>query len=117
MRIALFTDQYAPQVSGVTLTLSRLVERACELGHGVHRRVVRGAVGAPERAPPGYLVPHQLPRLPQRIRHDPAARGGLALSWMAARQAFGNVVMEAFASGLPVIAVNGMYSSRSELYS
>ena len=35
MRIALFTDQYAPQVSGLTLTLSRLVNRASELGHEV----------------------------------------------------------------------------------
>jgi glycosyltransferase involved in cell wall biosynthesis len=50
MRIALFTDTYAPQVNGVTKTLGRLVDHATERGHEValvtpriNREAARGA--------------------------------------------------------------------------
>lgn len=63
MRIALFTDQYAPQVSGVTLTLSRLVERAAQLGHEV-------ALVSPKVSPadaPGTRLHIQLGGIPAPI--------------------------------------------------
>lgn len=63
MRIALFTDQYIPQVSGVTLTLSRLVERACELGHEV--ALVSPKVGPADA--PGTRLHIQLGGIPAPI--------------------------------------------------
>lgn len=63
MRIALFTDQYTPQVSGVTLTLARLVERASELGHEV-------ALVSPKVSPtdaPGTHLHIQLGGIPAPI--------------------------------------------------
>lgn len=63
MRIALFTDMYVPQVSGVTLTLSRLVERARDLGHEV--ALVTPRVSATDA--PGTSLHIQLGGIPAPI--------------------------------------------------
>jgi len=120
MRLAFVTETYPPEINGVALTVQSLVERLRERGHRVELTRPRQP-GDDRGATPDdefRVASHALPRYPG-LKAVPHAifcglqtgvelathyASGDLLVFPSLSETFGNVTLEALASGVPVVA-------------
>jgi glycosyltransferase involved in cell wall biosynthesis len=95
MRIALFTETFLPKIDGIVNTLCYLLDRLAIVGDGPAREELEASFVGTNTVFTGFL------------RGDDLARVYAAadlFTFPSANETLGNVVLEAMASGLPVVA-------------